>query len=521
MEENSPVYTAELQPEEIEARFETLQRKLKAMWRDIGRSDPGGPLQAENTIVVLPSLSVDVELTVADQQAYEERFLFMLFLLRQPNIRVIYLTSYPVPADIIDYYLDLIPGAVISNARARLFLVSPQDMSLRPLAQKILERPQLMGRIRALIPDPDRAHIVPFTTTRLERELAVRLGLPMYAADPRYFAFGTKSGCRRVFAEEGVSHPLGYEDLHSFDALLEAVAAIRARKPETARVIVKLNEGVGGMGNALVDLAELPPPGDPDERAALEGRLRAMRFELSSVEYEKYMGRLGEGGAIVEEMITGAEVRSPSAQLRVSPLGEVEMLSTHDQMLGGPGGQTYLGARFPAHPDYSGQIMGEAAKIGRRFAREGIVGRFAVDFIVVRAASGGWEPYAIEVNLRKGGTTAPFLILQYLTDGRYDAEHGLFENARGHPKCYVSSDHVKSNGYRAFTPLDVFDILTRQRLHFDHTSHTGVVLHMLSGVSTLGELGVTAIGNSLSEAEALYQKCIEVLDNAARRFAGQ
>ena len=31
------------------------------------------------------------------------------------------------------------------------------------------------------------------------------------------------------------------------------------------------------------------------------------------------------------------------------------------------------------------------------------------------------DPYAIELNLRKGGTTHPFLTLQFLTDGTYDA----------------------------------------------------------------------------------------------------
>jgi hypothetical protein len=31
----------------------------------------------------------------------------------------------------------------------------------------------------------------------------------------------------------------------------------------------------------------------------------------------------------------------------VTPTGEVEIVSTHDQLLGGPSGQSYLGCRFP------------------------------------------------------------------------------------------------------------------------------------------------------------------------------
>ena len=77
-----------------------------------------------------------------------------------------------------------------------------------------------------------------------------------------------------------------------------------------------------------------------------------MRFEATGVKYEEYLTKLEERGGIVEEFVTGEAICSPSAQLRVTPLGEIEQLSTHDQMLGGPTGQSYLGASFPANPAY-------------------------------------------------------------------------------------------------------------------------------------------------------------------------
>ena len=181
-------------------------------------------------------------------------------------------------------------------------------------------------------------------------------------------------------------------------------------------------------------------------------------------------------------------MRSPSAQLRVSPLGEVELLSTHDQMLGGPSGQSYLGARFPAIRPTRRLIMREAAKIGRALrARRASSAASRSTSWWSATADGSWELYAIEVNLRKGGTTHPFLTLQYLTDGRYDAEAGRLPNrARGQEKCYVASDHVESPLYRVFTPEALFDLVSRHRLHFDHTSQTGVVMHMLSALSRPG-----------------------------------
>jgi hypothetical protein len=269
------------------------------------------------------------------------------------------------------------------------------------------------------------------------------------------------------------------------------------------------------MGNAIIDIAGLPAPGDPAELGAISERVREMRFELPQMTYETYVEKVVEAGAIVEEMISGEAFVSPSAQMRVSPLGELELLSTHDQLLGGPSGQTYLGASFPANMQYGARIMSEAAKVGRRFAREGIVGRFAVDFVVVKNFAGDWEPYAIEVNLRKGGTTHPFLTLQYLTDGRYDADTNEFRTAQGHLKHYVASDHIASPSYRAFTPDALFDILSHHRLQFDHTSQTGVVLHLMSAVGSRGFLGATCIGNSPEDAQAIYNRLVAVLDEEA------
>src|SRR5918911_2027526 len=216
---------------DVLAQFDELQQKLVPLWEMIGRTDLGGPLEAENTIVVVPSLNVDVELSSSMQQAYEERFLFMLFLLRQPLVRLLYVTSQRIDPDIVDYYLDILPGVPISDARRRLSLVTPLDGSPRSLSQKLLERPRLIAHLRSLIPNLERAHLVPYNTTDLERELAVRLGIPMYAADPRFWALGTKSGCRRIFAEEGVPHPLGYENLASPEEIVAAIGRMRAEKP--------------------------------------------------------------------------------------------------------------------------------------------------------------------------------------------------------------------------------------------------------------------------------------------------
>jgi hypothetical protein len=351
-------------------QFDQLQKKLLPLWKSIESLN-----QDPQTIVVVPSMSIDMIGTGAEVQAYEERFLFLLLLLRQPRARLVYVTSQTILPGIIDYYLGLLPGVILSHARKRLFLVSPLDGSVRPLTEKLLERPRLIERLRSLIPDPNRAHLVPYNTTELEKELALRLGIPMYGADPKFFALGTKSGSRKIFAQEGVKHPLGYEELASIEDVINAITEMRARKPSISQVLVKLNEGVSGEGNALVDLKGLPEPGNANERAAVEDCLRDMRYELPEITYDDYVNKLGERRGIVEERIVGDEFRSPSVQLRVTPLGQLELLSTHDQLLGGPSGQSYLGCLFPADKNYAAVITQEAVKVGRRLAKEGVIGQ--------------------------------------------------------------------------------------------------------------------------------------------------
>ena len=490
-------------------QFDHLQKKLVPLWKSIERFN-----QDPQTIVVVPSISIEAIGAGAVMQAYEERFLFLLLLLRQPSARLIYVTSRAILPSIIDYYLALLPGIIPSHARRRLFLPSPLDGSARPLSDKLLERPRLIEQIRSLIIDPDRAHLVPFNTTRREKELALRLGIPMYGADPKFFPLGTKSGCRKLFQDEDVAHPLGQENLGSEDTLIEAIMEMRASKPSIKQVLVKLNEGVSGEGNALVDLANLPAPGDSKERSALKDRLRSMQFELKGITYDSYMEKLKERKGIVEERIAGEEFRSPSVQLRVTPLGAVELLSTHDQLLGGPSGQSYLGCTFPADSGYASLITREAAKVGQRLAKEGVIGRFALDFVVVRS-NGKWDPYAIEINLRKGGTTHPFLTLQFLTDGAYDPETATFTAPNGQQKFFVASDHVESPLYRSLTPDDLFDIVVRHDLHFNQTRQTGVVFHMMSALGEMGRTGLTAVGNSHEEAKAIYTRAVAVLDKEA------
>jgi hypothetical protein len=499
----------DLSEDQRNERFARLQQHLVDVWRSMRLNEPGG------SIVVVPSVAPPPGDNGSVVQAYEERLLFLLLLLRQPRLQMVFVTGRAVGEAIVQYYLALLPGVIPSHARARLHRVAAHDGSPRPLSAKLLQRPRVIEAIRTRIPDPSRCHLVPFTTSAAERDLALALGIPLYGADPRFLGFGTKTGCRRLFAEAGVSHPLGWEDVADVDGIVEALRQMRAAKPGVTQAIVKHNDGVAGRGNAVVQLGDLPAPGSVGEPAALRARVERLELESVKTDQDEYLRTLAAGGGIVEERITGVELRSPSVQLRVTPLGEVEVLSTHDQLLGGPSGQSYLGCVFPADFSYARAITTQAAKIGERLAREGVLGRFAVDFVVVREADGGWTPYAIEVNLRKGGTTHPFLTLQFLTDGAYDPVTALFTAPSGREKHLVATDHLESEQLHGLSVDDLFDVAVRHRLHFDPARQIGVVFHMMSALAELGRTGMTAVGESPQQAEEIFRRAERVLVDAA------
>ena len=507
----TPELLSSLTESERYHRFDTLQARLPDVWETMRLN------YDDESVVVIPSITLDRAVAQSGSltQAYEERFLFLLMLLRQPRFRMVYVTSLPVEPEVVEYYLSLLSGVIPSHARARLSMVAVHDATQRSLSEKLLERPRLLARIASMIPNPSRCHLIPYNTTELERDLAISLGIPMYGADPRLAELGSKTGCRRLFAEVGVRHPLGEENLHGVDDVVDALVSMRAERPGMSSAIVKLDEGVSGEGNALVDLAGVPSPGAPGERDVVQERVRGMQLEAQDVPHDVYVAKLAEGG-IVEERIVGSEVRSPSVQLRVLPGGTVEVLSTHDQMLGGASGQSYLGCVFPADAGYARLITEPAEAVGRRLAQIGAVGRFAVDFVVVRDPAGAWTPYAIELNLRKGGTTHPFLTLQFLTDGRYEPGTALFLTPRGHEKHLVATDHLESPLLCGLVPSDLFDIIARHRLQFDQSRQEGVVFHMISSLTEHGRVGLTAVGDTPAEAERRYREAERVLLEEAR-----
>lgn len=490
----------------VVARFNDLQEQFAGSFKSLF-DNPDAP----KTIVIVPSLTLDQQVMarISGVHHYEERMLCLLLLLKMPRTHVIYVTSTPIGETIIDYYLHLLPGVPGQHAKRRLTLLSCDDASSTALTRKILARPRMIHRIRQAIPETQSAHMTCFTVTELERDLAVQLDIPIYGCDPSMQYWGSKSGSRRLFKEAGIDLPPGYEDLANAEDIARSLCELKAADPELPKAVVKLNEGFSGEGNAMFDLRNAP------EGSALlpwvRSRLPDLAFEAPGMTWDLYQEKFLAMGGVVEAFVRGDVKESPSVQFRIDPAGRLNAISTHDQVLGGDNEQIFVGCRFPAKDEYRRDIQALGMKVAERLADKGVLGRFAIDFISVKEPD-GWRHQAIEVNLRKGGTTHPYLMLQSLTDGGYDETRGQFLTPSGKPRCYYATDNLESACYQGLTPYDLIDIAVMNGLHFNAATGEGVAFHLIGALSEFGKLGVVCIGETPERAQALYRRTVNILD---------
>jgi hypothetical protein len=474
--------------------FEALQLQLGPA---LALSQPGR--DEPHVLIALPSFSIGESLLshYGDRiPALEHRYLLAMLVLSRIACDLVLVVSRAPEPEVIDYYLSLIPEARRASARERLHVLEVPDDSARSIADKLLDRPDLMEELRRLIAGRP-AFIEPWNVTDHEVAVALALGAPINGASPHLWPLGYKSAGRRLFREAGVPVAAGREDVRCVDDVLAAIGELRRARPHATGVVIKHDDSGAGDGNQVVDLRT---PGD----------LRATLEALP----EWYLRDLAHG-AVVEELITGTRFTTPSVQIDVVPGHGVVVLATHEQVMGGTAGQVYMGCRFPADPGYAGELARHGRAVGEQLAARGVLGRASVDFAAARDARGRWHLHALEVNLRKGGTTHPYAALRNLAPGRYDERSGRWVTSDGSERAYWATDNLVDPTWQGVPPRAVIDEVAAAGLQVDPDTGVGVVLHMLSCLAIDGRLGLTAIGRSPEHAAELYESATAAIARAA------
>jgi hypothetical protein len=484
----------------VTSDFAELQHRLGAALalNKAGRTEP-------HVVIAFPSFSVGESLLshYADRiPPLEHRYLLACLMLgRITNCTMVYVTCQHPGEEVVDYYVSMLAPERQADARARLNVVVVDDASSRSVATKLLDNPEAITSLRSIIGDTP-AFMEPWNVTDAEVAVAHELNVPINGTDPSLWGLATKSAGRRLFSDVGVPTPVGVEDVRSVDDVLSAINEIRRHRPDAPGVVVKHDDSGAGDGNITLDFSDLPA-----NKKEAQWVLR-QRVEVFP---DWYLRDLRAGG-IVEERIAADEFSSPSAQVDVEPDGTVVVLATHEQVLGGASNQVYLGCQFPADPSYAGALARHARAVGERLAAQGVRGRFGIDFVAARASGGDWQLYAIEINLRKGGTTHPYAVLRNLVAGSYDEVSGEYIAPDDSPMFYCATDNLLSESWRGLAPADVINAVTDAGLSYDRETETGVVLHMLSCLAVDGRFGLVALANSPQDAIDLQDRTRAVVE---------
>ena len=281
----------------------------------------------DESVVVVPSITLDRarrRRSGTMTQAYEERFLFLLLLLRQPRLRMVYVTSHAdrardrrvLPRAAARRDPQPRPGPALAWSRS----TTPRP---RSLSEKLLDRPRLLRADRAtLIPNRARSHLVP---VQHHRARARRRAQPRHPDVRRRPAAAPTSAPRPAAAgcspRSGVPHPLGAEDLHTLDDLgRRAVGDAGAAAGDGRAPSSSSTRASPGAGNALVDLTGLPAPGVA-RRARRRSRERLRRHGAGVRERRRSTSTSPSSpraAASSRSGSPGTELRSPSVQLRVA-----------------------------------------------------------------------------------------------------------------------------------------------------------------------------------------------------------
>jgi len=239
-----------------------------------------------------------------------------------------------------------------------------------------------------------------------------------------------------------------------------------------------------------------------------------MRFQGTGECWSSFKEQIPILGCIAESYILDVTY-TPSFQGFVEVSGEVFGLSTHEQIMGGLDNQVYLGCMFPSQESYRKRIQDMGICIGTELAQRGVRDHFSVDFVAVKTEK-DFDLYALEINLRKGGTTHTYMTLKLLCDGYYNQLTGEYLSKKTNkPKYYIASDNICHQNYKGFLPHDIMEMFSTSPLHYSPITETGTVFHLLGALSQFGKIGVTCIGDSSEEAKEIFEKTISLLDKFA------
>jgi hypothetical protein len=232
--------------------WNTTMDTFKANWRNI-KSSPRVEIHINSV-----SCSIDRNCTIDKLKERENNQLSRLISLADPNVEIIYISSYQLTTEVLSYYFSILQTLGIEDAKNRFYLIVPSINTTLPITYSIsqllyfshksiqLVKSQIIGR---------NAYIVPGGMNKYDVLLAQELNCPILAAD--YSLTGTmfsKSGSKRLLEIGEINSTISAWDITTEDEFYTELTNLIITYPKYNTWVFKINNEFNGRGIATLDL---------------------------------------------------------------------------------------------------------------------------------------------------------------------------------------------------------------------------------------------------------------------------
>ena len=315
-------------------------------------------------------------------QAMEERFLFLLLLLRQPRLRMVYVTSHadqPLNRGVLPV------AAARRHPEPRALAAVPRlGRRLRPrAADRQAARPPAAARAHRApsIPDTALSHLIPYNSTTARARPRARARHPDVRRRPAALPPRHQDGVPPALrARPGSRYPSRRSRTCTRSTtwwLRCSICTLRGRPPGGRWS--SSTRGSSGSGNALVDLRGLPAAGDPRSGGRDGPRRRRCSWRDSKIDARRPTSPSSTSAAASSRSASSVTSCAARACRCGSPRWARSRSSrpTTRSSVGRAASPTSA-ARFPADPAYAAAITrrrpGGSASCS---PTKGVLGRFA------------------------------------------------------------------------------------------------------------------------------------------------
>ncbi|MAW07052.1 MAG: hypothetical protein CME61_02090 [Halobacteriovoraceae bacterium] len=454
--------------------------------------------------IVIPSMSFDRELLegIEGVSHYELRSLWEILRVKDKNVYVTFVSSYKIPFSTLKHFKEIYNLSAEEFSRVSFVEIS-RKKNILSLTKNILIDESALKKIKKTF-KCENVLLEPFVFTHQEKALSRLLEIPSWYDHPQMNYFHTKSG-NRFIVGSSAPMPDGLGDLFSFDAVVKGVIKLKNDKPGLESCMVKLNFGVSGQGNMKLDLpsgkaweALLPKEKEDSIRNCFE----SAKLFNKTLKASDFKQRIIEEGAVVEEFISNEIISSPSAQIFCKP-DSIDLISTHHQILD-KSGQKFLGGSYPCDDQFRKKIEKFSIKVGEKLKDLKVFGVVSIDFLISKnQKTSELDYHLIELNIRKGGTTHPFMLSNFAIKSNEHFEAGPPSREFTDNYVYRSNDNFYPCRTRYSCQKDILEKATADGILFSRKKKEGVIFHLLSSYEETGKVGYTILASSKDRIDQL------------------